>query len=62
MLRGHEHAPQRDVRNGVEIVRVPSTAFERAQLGLRALNYVTYIGSSLLAGAAPAHGPTSCSA
>jgi glycosyltransferase involved in cell wall biosynthesis len=50
VLRGREHAPRREVRNGVEIVRVPSTAFERARLGLRALNYVTYIGSSLLAG------------
>jgi glycosyltransferase involved in cell wall biosynthesis len=50
VLRGHEDAPRREVRNGVDIVRVPSTAFERARLGLRALNYVTYIGSSLLAG------------
>ncbi len=31
-------------------MRVSSTAFERANLGLRALNYVSYIGSSLLAG------------
>jgi colanic acid biosynthesis glycosyl transferase WcaI len=38
------------VRNGVEIVRVSSTAFERANLGLRALNYASYIGSSLLQG------------
>ncbi len=50
VLRGHEHAPKQEARNGVEIVRVPSTAFERANLGLRALNYVSYIGSSLLAG------------
>jgi glycosyltransferase involved in cell wall biosynthesis len=50
VLRGHERLPRREVRNGVEIVRVPSTAFERANLGLRALNYASYIGSSLLQG------------
>lgn len=50
MLRGHSGLPRRELRNGVEIVRVPSTAFERANLGLRALNYATYIGSSLLHG------------
>jgi colanic acid biosynthesis glycosyl transferase WcaI len=50
VLRGHEQAPRRELRNGVEIIRVPSTTFERARLGLRALNYVSYIGSSLLAG------------
>ncbi len=50
VLRGHERSPRREIRNGVEIVRVPSTAFERARLGLRALNYVSYIGSSLLRG------------
>ena len=50
VLRGHEQAAKQEVRNGVEIVRVSSTAFERANLGLRALNYVSYIGSSLLAG------------
>jgi glycosyltransferase involved in cell wall biosynthesis len=49
-LHGHGVLPRREVRNGVEIVRVPSTAFERARLGLRALNYATYIGSSLLHG------------
>lgn len=48
VVRGHEQAPRREIRNGVEIVRVPSTSFERARLGLRALNYVSYIGSSLL--------------
>ena len=48
--RGHEQLPRREVRNGVEIVRVSSTAFERANLGLRALNYASYIGSSLLQG------------
>ena len=50
VLRGHERLPGRDVRNGVEIVRVASTAFERTKLGLRAVNYASYIGSSLLQG------------
>jgi colanic acid biosynthesis glycosyl transferase WcaI len=48
--RGHEGIARREMRHGVEIVRVPSTAFDRAKLGLRALNYVSYIGSSLFAG------------
>ena len=52
VLRGHEQRPRHEVRHGVEIVRVPSTAFERARLGLRALNYVSYMGSSLLRGLA----------
>jgi colanic acid biosynthesis glycosyl transferase WcaI len=34
--------PGRTIRRGVEIVRVPSTAFERRRLSLRALNYLTY--------------------
>ena len=42
------HEPERLVRNGVEIVRVRSTAFERSRLGLRGLNYVTYLGSALV--------------
>jgi putative colanic acid biosynthesis glycosyltransferase WcaI len=50
VLRGHERHPRREVRNGVEIVRVASTAFERTKLGLRAVNYASYIGSSLLQG------------
>lgn len=39
--------PGRETRNGVEVVRVLSTAFERRRLSLRAINYLTYIGSSL---------------
>jgi glycosyltransferase involved in cell wall biosynthesis len=34
-------------RDGVEIIRVPSTAFDRRRLALRAVNYLTYLGSSL---------------
>ena len=46
MLHGHELQPHRVVRNGVEVVRVHSTAFERSRLGLRGLNYATYLGST----------------
>jgi len=48
VLYGHDHEPERLVRNGVEIVRVRSTAFERSRLGLRGLNYVSYLGSALV--------------
>jgi putative colanic acid biosynthesis glycosyltransferase WcaI len=47
VLHGHDDEPSRARRNGVEIVRVPSTAFERSRLGLRGLNYVSYLGSAL---------------
>src|SRR4051794_23345065 len=42
--------PGREVRNGVEVVRVFSTSFDRRRLSRRATNYVTYVGSSLWAG------------
>ena len=48
VLHGHETEPRRVVRNGVEIVRVRSTAFERSRLGLRGLNYVSYLGCALV--------------
>ena len=41
VLHGHEDLPRREMRNGVRITRVPSTAFERSRLGLRALNVCT---------------------
>ena len=41
---------ERIVRNGVEIVRVPSTVFDRAPLALRAVNYLTYMVGSLWSG------------
>src|SRR5437870_12301872 len=50
VLHGHEDEPRRLVHNGVEIVRVPSTSFERSKLFARALNYVTYLGNALLYG------------
>lgn len=42
--------PGREVHEGVEILRVRSTAFDRSSLPLRALNYVTYLAYSLRAG------------
>jgi glycosyltransferase involved in cell wall biosynthesis len=42
--------PERTSHEGVEIVRVRSTAFDRSSLLLRALNYITYLGFSLRAG------------
>jgi colanic acid biosynthesis glycosyl transferase WcaI len=50
VLHGHEDEPRRVVHNGVEIVRVPSTSFERSKLLARASNYVTYLTNSLLRG------------
>ncbi len=47
VLHGHEDEPTRVHRNGVEIVRVRSTAHERSRLGLRGLNYLTYLGAAL---------------
>jgi colanic acid biosynthesis glycosyl transferase WcaI len=42
--------PGRDRRNGVEIVRVGSTAYDRSRLSLRAVNYLTYLGLSFVEG------------
>jgi len=50
VLHGHEHKPRRLVHNGVQIVRVPSTSFERSKLFARAANYVTYLTNALLRG------------
>jgi len=49
-LHGQEQQPHRSVRNGVEIVRVPSTSFERSKLFARASNYATYLTSALIRG------------
>jgi glycosyltransferase involved in cell wall biosynthesis len=40
----------RETRDGVEVVRVRSTAFERRRLWLRALNYLTFLGQALRVG------------
>ncbi len=47
MLHGHEDEPRRLERNGVRIVRVASTAYERSRLGRRAANYFSYLGFAL---------------
>ena len=44
--------PGRTVHEGVEIVRVRSTAYNRSHLSLRALNYATYLAESLRVGLA----------
>ena len=49
-LHGQGEQQHRSVRNGVEIVRVPSTSFERSKLFARASNYATYLMSALLGG------------
>jgi colanic acid biosynthesis glycosyl transferase WcaI len=50
VLHGHEDEPRHAVHDGVEIVRVPSTSFERSKLFARAANYVTYLGNALVQG------------
>jgi glycosyltransferase involved in cell wall biosynthesis len=47
-LRGREEDVAREERNGVEIVRVRSTAYDRAPLSRRAANYVSYLGLAVL--------------
>jgi glycosyltransferase involved in cell wall biosynthesis len=47
VLHGHEDEPHRLVHNGVEIVRVKSTSFERSKLLARGANYVTYLANAL---------------
>jgi glycosyltransferase involved in cell wall biosynthesis len=44
--------PGRFERNGVDVERVRSTAFDRRRLALRALNYLTFLVQSLRAGLA----------
>ncbi len=43
-LRGREHAPDNELRNGVRVIRVRSSVYDRAQLSRRGFNYVTYLG------------------
>jgi glycosyltransferase involved in cell wall biosynthesis len=50
VLHGHEGEPHHVFHNGVEIVRVASTSFERSKLGARAANYLTYLTTALLRG------------
>jgi glycosyltransferase involved in cell wall biosynthesis len=50
VLHGHEGEPRQVVHQGVEIVRVPSTSFERSRFFARAANYASYLSSALLRG------------
>jgi glycosyltransferase involved in cell wall biosynthesis len=47
VLHGHEGQPRVIERNGVRITRVSSTAYDRSELGRRAANYFSYLGSAL---------------
>ncbi len=46
-LRGHEDLPSEELQNGVRVVRVRSTVYDRTQLHHRAANYVTYLADTL---------------
>jgi colanic acid biosynthesis glycosyl transferase WcaI len=48
VLHGHENEPRDLVHNGVRLIRVPSTSFERSKFAARASNYITYLGNALL--------------
>ena len=50
VLHGHEDEPRRLVHNGVDVVRVPSTSFERSKIPARASNYLTYLSNALIYG------------
>ncbi len=50
VLHGHETEPRHVVHNGVEIVRVPSTSYERSQILARASNYASYLSNALVHG------------
>jgi putative colanic acid biosynthesis glycosyltransferase WcaI len=43
-LRGHESEPAEEHREGVRIIRVRSTAYDRAPLVQRAVNYASFLG------------------
>jgi len=47
-LRGIDRQPAFEVRNGVDIIRVHSTSFDRAPLGQRAANYASYLALGLV--------------
>ena len=46
-LRDQDDLPDRERRNGVEIIRVHSTTYDRAPLKSRATNYLTYLTHAL---------------
>ena len=49
-LHDHEHDPDYERRNGVEIIRLHSTSYDRASLHRRAANYLTYLLRALRRG------------
>ena len=49
MIPHADSVPGRTIKDGVEIIRVNSTSYDRRRLSRRALNYVSYLGLSLLA-------------
>lgn len=49
-LHGREEEPDYEVRNGVELVRVHSTSYDRAALHRRVANYFTYLARALRRG------------
>jgi colanic acid biosynthesis glycosyl transferase WcaI len=51
-LQGRRDLPAREVRNGVEIIRVKSAANDRTQLARRGLNYITYLLRAFCSGIA----------
>jgi glycosyltransferase involved in cell wall biosynthesis len=46
----HRTTPGVEEHDGVTIVRVPATTYDRAQLGRRALNYLSYLGFAFAEG------------
>jgi colanic acid biosynthesis glycosyl transferase WcaI len=49
-LAGYEDVPDYELRNGVAIVRVHSTSYDRSPLHRRAINYFTYVARALRRG------------
>jgi glycosyltransferase involved in cell wall biosynthesis len=45
-LHGHPDLPDEELLDGVRVIRAWSTAYERAELHLRAANYLTYLAAS----------------
>jgi colanic acid biosynthesis glycosyl transferase WcaI len=46
-VRGNPELPPREVIDGVHVIRVHSTAYDRRRLSLRAVNYVSYVFQTL---------------
>src|SRR2546430_17081058 len=56
----HPDSPSgRSTRNGVEIVRVASSSYDRRRLSLRGVNYLSYVTLPMAAGAGEG-GPETC--